>query len=98
MNNEELILQMLGELKAVPCFCRCCTEAGPTYGQVIFYQHGRTYEAMPPWATLSPKWSPRWTSGFSPNAFCPCSPPPPLARNRGKCALSIITKGIGTLS
>ena len=48
MNNEELILQMLGELKAVPCFCRCCTEAGPTYGQVIFYQHGRTYEAMPP--------------------------------------------------
>lgn len=31
----------------VPCHCRCCTEAGPTYGQVIFYQDGRTYEAVP---------------------------------------------------
>lgn len=31
----------------VPCRCRCCTEAGPTYGQVIFYQEGRTYEAVP---------------------------------------------------
>jgi len=31
----------------VLCHCRCCTENGPTYGQVIFYQDGRTYEAVP---------------------------------------------------
>lgn len=29
------------------CHCYCCTEPGHTYGQVIFYQKGRTYEAMP---------------------------------------------------
>jgi purine nucleosidase len=33
----------------VKCYCRCCLESGPTYGQVIFYQDGRTYEAVPEW-------------------------------------------------
>ena len=33
----------------VKCRCHCCTEAGPTYGQVLFYQDGRTYEAVPSW-------------------------------------------------
>ncbi len=32
--------------KKVRCYCHCCTEQGPTYGQVIFYQEGRTYEAV----------------------------------------------------
>ena len=31
----------------VACHCHCCTEPGHAYGQVIFYQKGRTYEAMP---------------------------------------------------
>jgi len=31
------------------CYCHCCTENGPTYGQVIFYQEGSTYEAVPQW-------------------------------------------------
>ena len=31
----------------VACHCHCCTESGHAYGQVIFYQKGRTYEAMP---------------------------------------------------
>ena len=31
----------------VKCHCQCCFDAGPTYGQVIFYQDGRTYEAVP---------------------------------------------------
>jgi len=31
----------------VRCSCHCCINDGPTYGQVIFYQQGRTYEAMP---------------------------------------------------
>ena len=30
----------------VKCHCQCCFDSGPTYGQVIFYQDGRTYEAM----------------------------------------------------
>jgi len=33
----------------VKCHCQCCYEASPTYGQVIFYQEGRTYEAVPAW-------------------------------------------------
>jgi len=33
----------------VKCYCHCCIETGPTYGQVIFYQDGRTYEAVPTW-------------------------------------------------
>ena len=33
----------------VKCHCQCCIDAGPTYGQVIFYQEGRTYEAVPAW-------------------------------------------------
>ena len=33
--------------ESVNCHCHCCTEAGAVYGQVIFYQDGRTYEAMP---------------------------------------------------
>jgi len=33
----------------VKCHCHCCIEAGPAYGQVIFYQDGRTYEAVPSW-------------------------------------------------
>ena len=36
-------------LGKVRCHCQCCFEAGPTYGQVIFYQDGRTYEAVPSW-------------------------------------------------
>lgn len=32
---------------SVKCYCTCCTVEGETYGQVIFYQKGRTYEAMP---------------------------------------------------
>ena len=32
---------------SVKCCCTCCTAPGETYGQVIFYQQGRTYEAMP---------------------------------------------------
>ena len=31
----------------VKCYCTCCAQPGETYGQVIFYQKGRTYEAMP---------------------------------------------------
>lgn len=31
----------------VRCYCHCCTEAGPGYGQVIFYRDGYTYEAIP---------------------------------------------------
>ena len=31
----------------VACHCYCCTAQGHAYGQVIFYQRGRTYEAMP---------------------------------------------------
>ena len=31
----------------VSCHCHCCTEQGHAYGQVIFYQKGRTYEAIP---------------------------------------------------
>ena len=31
----------------VKCHCQCCVDAGPTYGQVIFYQDGRVYEAVP---------------------------------------------------
>lgn len=27
--------------------CHCCTENSEVYGQVIFYQEGKTYEAMP---------------------------------------------------
>ena len=34
-------------LGKVQCHCHCCVDAGPTYGQVIFYQDGRTYEAVP---------------------------------------------------
>ena len=33
----------------VKCHCQCCVDMGPTYGQVIFYQDGRTYEAVPMW-------------------------------------------------
>ncbi len=29
------------------CYCHCCTESGPAYGQVIFFQEGKTYEALP---------------------------------------------------
>jgi len=31
---------------SVKCHCKCCFDAGPTYGQVIFYQEGRTYEGL----------------------------------------------------
>ena len=31
----------------VKCHCFCCTANNETYGQVIFYQKGRTYESMP---------------------------------------------------
>jgi len=31
----------------VTCRCHCCVDEGPTYGQVIFYKEGRTYEALP---------------------------------------------------
>ena len=31
----------------VKCHCFVCTEDNETYGQVIFYQEGRTYESMP---------------------------------------------------
>lgn len=31
----------------VKCHCHVCTEDNETYGQVIFYQKGRTYESMP---------------------------------------------------
>lgn len=34
-------------VSSVDCHCTVCTEAGETYGQVIFYQKGRTYESMP---------------------------------------------------
>ena len=37
----------------VRCHCQCCFDAGPTYGQVIFYQDGRTYEAVPAWNDAS---------------------------------------------
>ena len=33
----------------IKCHCQCCFDNGPTYGQVIFYQDGRTYEAVPKW-------------------------------------------------
>jgi len=33
--------------RSVKCRALCCCENGPTYGQVIFYQEGRTYEAVP---------------------------------------------------
>lgn len=33
--------------KSVKCHCKCCTQNDETYGQVIFYQYGRTYEAIP---------------------------------------------------
>lgn len=29
------------------CYCECCTEQNSTYGQVIFYKEGSTYEACP---------------------------------------------------
>lgn len=32
---------------SVECHCEVCTEQNPTYGQVIFYKKGRTYESMP---------------------------------------------------
>lgn len=32
---------------SVACHCHCCTEDNETYGQVLFYQKGRTYESMP---------------------------------------------------
>ena len=32
---------------SVKCHCFVCTEDNETYGQVIFYQQGRTYESMP---------------------------------------------------
>ena len=31
----------------VKCYCECCTENNSTYGQVIFYREGSTYEACP---------------------------------------------------
>ena len=34
----------------VKCHCQCCYNDGPTYGQVIFYEEGRTYEAIPEWS------------------------------------------------
>jgi purine nucleosidase len=34
----------------IKCHCQCCIDNGPTYGQVIFYQDGRTYEAVPVWS------------------------------------------------
>lgn len=33
--------------ESVECFCTCCTAPGETYGQVIFYRKGSTYESMP---------------------------------------------------
>ena len=33
--------------KSVQCYCHCCTENSEVYGQVIFFQEGRTYESMP---------------------------------------------------
>jgi len=32
---------------SVKCHAVCCHGSGETYGQVIFYQQGRTYESMP---------------------------------------------------
>ncbi len=34
-------------LESVNCYCRCCTQEGPNYGQVILYADGKTYEAVP---------------------------------------------------
>lgn len=34
-------------LESVNCYCKCCTEPGATYGQVILYADGKTYEAVP---------------------------------------------------
>ncbi len=34
-------------LGSVRCYCHCVTTDGPAYGQVIFFQEGKTYEAMP---------------------------------------------------
>ena len=34
-------------VKSIPCYAACVTTEGDAYGQVIFYQNGRTYEAMP---------------------------------------------------
>jgi len=34
-------------LESVGCYCKCCTEDNETYGQVIFYEDGRIYEAVP---------------------------------------------------
>jgi len=45
----------------VKCRCHCCTEAGPTYGQVLFYQEGRTYEAVPTWREANAEVVTRWT-------------------------------------
>ena len=33
--------------QSVRCHCHCCTENSEVYGQVIFFQEGKTYEAMP---------------------------------------------------
>ena len=33
--------------KSVRCHCHCCTENSEVYGQVIFFQEGKTYESMP---------------------------------------------------
>lgn len=32
---------------SVNCYCKCCTQDGPTYGQVLLYADGITYEAVP---------------------------------------------------
>ncbi len=32
---------------SVNCYCKCCTQYGETYGQVILYSDGKTYEAVP---------------------------------------------------
>ena len=33
--------------QSVRCHCHCCTENNEVYGQVIFFQEGKTYESMP---------------------------------------------------
>ncbi len=33
--------------ESVRCHCHCCTDNSEVYGQVIFFQEGKTYEAMP---------------------------------------------------
>jgi purine nucleosidase len=34
-------------VKTTECFCKVCTVSNETYGQVIFYQKGATYESSP---------------------------------------------------